>query len=488
MSVTPRRVDGVDISHHQAGSLDLAAAKRRGLKWLYHKATEGDNYTDPNYARRRAEAEKAGLPFGAYHFARPEKSDAAAEARRFLAVAKPKPGDLRPALDLETQEGLSLADIRVWAATWIATVTKALGGVKPIVYTPFDLGAADDGCLLWRPRYNNTNTPPALRWDIWQFSNGTFGVPHSLAGIGNVDLNTMRPGLDLDAMLIPKPEPKPQRETQRLHVMHASLQFSDSDPQHTSDITKIFGRAKDRQVAWITGTEAGPGAGNTSDELLRIGEIAGYRMWVPSHQRKGKPGWATDCWLGVREDLIQKGSWTRDYLPAIPGSAELNNDPAWAKIIGRKRWGPKGLVTAGWVNEDLGKMSLGAAHYLTDARNPSSPYWDLNKNLAGVISKWAIEAGAGSGLAFYGGDQNMADNKDTEPQGDTFFGGPLTSASDETGQRESTGHGQIDVIASYDHDGRVSAAYWRALDDREFPLNTDHYITEAGFDVAVLKG
>lgn len=484
MSVTPRRVDGVDISHHQAGSLDLAAAKRRGLKWLYHKATEGDTYTDPNYARRRTEAEKAGVPFGAYHFARPERGDAAAEARRFLAVAKPKPGDLRPALDLETTEGLSLTEIRTWAAVWIAAVTKATGH-KPVVYTPYDLGAADDGCVIWRPRYNSTNTPPVLKWDVWQFSNGVAGVPNQFAGFGHVDLNTMREGLEVKRLLLP--EPRPQREVLRVDVMHASLQFSDSAAMHTDDITRIFGRAKDRKVAWITGTEAGPGAGNTSDELLRIGEIAGYRMWVPSSRKKGKPGWATDCWLGVREDLITPGSWGQDYLPAIPGSSELIKDPEWAKIIGHKRWGPKGLVTAEWVHPLLGQMGLGAAHYLTDARNPSSPYWDLNKNLAAVISKWGVEAGRGAALAFYGGDQNMADNRDTEPQGDTFFGGPFTSASDETGQRESTGHGQIDVIASYDRDGRVTARYWRALDDKEFPLNTDHFLTEAGFDVALPK-
>lgn len=208
---TPMRVDGVDISHHQAGALDLAAAKRAGVRWIIHKATEGNTYRDPLYARRRAQAKQAGIPFGAYHFARAGSglADAAAEARAFLAYATPAPGDLRPALDLETDEGLSLDELRAWARTWIATVRKATG-VLPIVYTPYDLGDVDDGCIIWRPRYNNTNTPPKLRWDVWQFSNGVYGVPNTIAGLGHVDLNTMRPGLTVDQLLIPKPAPAPR--------------------------------------------------------------------------------------------------------------------------------------------------------------------------------------------------------------------------------------------------------------------------------------
>jgi lysozyme len=72
----PMRVDGVDISHHQNGKLDLARAKKAGVKFLYHKATEGETYKDPNYDKRRAEAKAAGIPFGGYHFARPGTTDA----------------------------------------------------------------------------------------------------------------------------------------------------------------------------------------------------------------------------------------------------------------------------------------------------------------------------------------------------------------------------------------------------------------------------
>lgn len=481
MSVKPLPVHGVDISHHQAGSLDLAGAKRRGLRWLYHKATEGESFRDANYGRRREECRRAGIPFGAYHFARADVGDARQEAKFFLDYAQPKPGDLRPALDLETMEGLSIAQIRTWAATFIAYCVKRTG-VKPVVYTPFDLGSVDDGCIIWRPRYNNTNTPPVLPWDIWQFSNGVYGVPNQVSGIGRVDLNVMDDGLRLAEMLIP--EPKEERPSTRLHLMHASLQFSDSDRQQTADITKIFDRAADRKVAWITGTEAGDGAAHQQDELLRIGREHGYRMWVPGDRRRGS-GSSTDCWIAVRLDLIHGGwrSWERGYIPVLGGSKEYED----VMDLKGKRWGPKGIVNLAFDTEDLGRIHVAAAHYLTDSRRESSPYFALNKILGTAVGEWAIAAGKGSDLAFYGGDQNMADSRNKEAQGDTFFGQPLTSAWDELEKWENTGHGNIDVIASYDRDGRVSARYVRALDDREFPLNTDHFLVEAGYDVRHLR-
>jgi lysozyme len=233
-----RRVDGVDISHHQSGAIDYAAAKRAGVRWLYHKATEGATFTDTNYAKRRAEAKAAGLPFGAYHFARASAGDAVLEARHFLKVAAPKPGDLRPALDLETTEGLSNAQLRTWAAQFSAEVKKQTG-VLPVVYTPFDLGDAVEGCVIWRPRYNDANTPPELPWDIWQFSNGVLGRPDQVAGFGHVDLNTMRAGLELDDLLIPK---KKRRRIRRWvgSLIQVWYNLGDgSDAAKAADLTKF---------------------------------------------------------------------------------------------------------------------------------------------------------------------------------------------------------------------------------------------------------
>lgn len=259
----------------------------------------------------------------------------------------------------------------------------------------------------------------------------------------------------------------------RLRLAHVSMQFSDSPKQMREDVDRIFDRARAFGYAWITGTEAGPGAEPLTDLLREEGRASGYRFW--------KPARPTDCWIAVNRDLID-GGWETDYEPVIPGSGSLPHS-----VTEGRRWGPKGLVTVAFDNDELGRINVGAAHYLTGARGPGSPRWDWNRRLGLKVGEWAARVGRGKALAFYGGDQNMADSKNREPQGDTFFGAPLTSCWDELGKYENTGHGPIDVIASYDRDGRVSCRSARALDDREFPLHTDHFLVEAVYDVKELK-
>lgn len=273
----------------------------------------------------------------------------------------------------------------------------------------------------------------------------------------------------------------------RVRVAHVSLQFGDPDKQHTADITKIFKRAVERRQAWLTGTEAGPGSGNTGKELIRIGEENGYLVYVPEVEgKKGTAARHTDCWVAVRKDLVKEGTFKENFVPVIPGSGKLERlDPS----LPNKRFGPKGVVYVEFdsTNRDLGHVTVMAAHYLTEARRPGSPWWPWNEKLGKAIGELAEEKGKGKSLVFYGGDQNMADNRNNEPQGDTFFGEDLTSTWDELKTYENTGHGCIDVIATYDADKRVSAIETVALDDKEFFLHTDHFYVEAELRVAPLK-
>lgn len=278
----------------------------------------------------------------------------------------------------------------------------------------------------------------------------------------------------------------------RVRVAHASLQFGDTDAQHTADIEKIFDRCVDRRVGWITGTEAGPGSGNTGEELIRVAREHGYKPWVPEVQAGPREfGGNTDCWLAVRKDLISS-DWETGYDPAIPGSQELYKEQG-LNPDSHPRWGPKGLVKARFYCAPLqGRVALGAAHYLTDAHHPDAvtkgiDHWEWNNKLAEVIGDWAREVGKGRDLAFYAGDQNMADQRNTTPQGDTFFGEPLTSLADELENWQNTGHGPIDVIASYNRDRRVSGLKFEVFDDKEFKLNTDHFYLEGVFNVEPLK-
>lgn len=190
------RIDGVDLSHWQAGSMDFAAAKAAGIRFVWHKATESNTYHDVGYPQRRTAVKAAGLRFGGYHFAR-TNGDAATQAHYFLDYAKPVKGDMLPVLDIETNDaGLSQTDLTAWIGRFVATIrTAAHCGV--VIYTPFDL-TNDFGCPLWIARYSDAMTVPTPKkpwthWTAWQFSDGAYphGGPNSVPGIGHCDINTL---------------------------------------------------------------------------------------------------------------------------------------------------------------------------------------------------------------------------------------------------------------------------------------------------------
>lgn len=222
----PRRtLDGVDISHHQSGRLDLKAARAAGVRWLYVKATEGTSVTDRLHRKRVRQARTAGLPVGAYHFARPEGRDAVAEAKYFLAHIDLRAGDMVPMLDLEDTGDLTLPQLTEWTGAWVRTVEhelrrRKLAG-KPVIYTPFNL-TKGFGCLLWVARYSDDFRAPVIprpwvRAAIWQHSNGRLGPVKSVPGLGRVDVNALHPDLPLSALrLRPAGRPaKPGRATPR---------------------------------------------------------------------------------------------------------------------------------------------------------------------------------------------------------------------------------------------------------------------------------
>lgn len=223
----PRRtLDGVDTSHHQGGRIDVKAAQAAGVRWWYVKATEGTTFVDSTYRRRVREARRAGMPIGAYHFARPDGDDAAAEARFFLEHSDIRVGDMLPMLDLEEMEDLSLSELTTWTGIWVTTVKRTLAGrgmaAQPIIYTRFNLGDGF-GCMLWVARYSDDFRAPAIptpwrRAAIWQHSDGQFGAVKNVPGFGAVDANAQHPDVPLSALRVrpkgpktaikPKPDPR----------------------------------------------------------------------------------------------------------------------------------------------------------------------------------------------------------------------------------------------------------------------------------------
>jgi lysozyme len=204
-------IHGVDVSGWQ-GQVDWGAVKGTGRMFGFAKATEGATFVDNTFAGNRAAMARAGLTLrGFYHFARPDRNTAAAEAAHFLRTVGPLgPGEVA-VLDLEVTPGLP--GIGDWAAEWLGRVHQATGRL-PMIYsyqsylyeiptsrlTPYPLWVAawgDDNGLVptTQPKTDRWN-----RWTFWQYTskarvpgvssqvddNIFSGTPAELAALGGV--------------------------------------------------------------------------------------------------------------------------------------------------------------------------------------------------------------------------------------------------------------------------------------------------------------
>jgi len=140
LSVPANGIPGIDISHYQ-GVVDWAALKASSTEqFVYAKATEGTTIVDPYFHDNWANIKTAGLFRGAYHFFHPDQ-DAFAQAAFFLEKLTQAagsilhgPGDLPPALDLETTAGCTPETILFGVTKWLEIVGLATGR-RPLLYT-----------------------------------------------------------------------------------------------------------------------------------------------------------------------------------------------------------------------------------------------------------------------------------------------------------------------------------------------------------------
>ncbi|HTV90014.1 MAG TPA: GH25 family lysozyme [Stellaceae bacterium] len=74
----------IDVSHHN-GAIDWPAVAAAGIALTFVKATQGEHFVDPAFARNRAAAAAVGLLVVPYHFL--DGSDPDRQAAHFLAAA-----------------------------------------------------------------------------------------------------------------------------------------------------------------------------------------------------------------------------------------------------------------------------------------------------------------------------------------------------------------------------------------------------------------
>ncbi|MFJ3668715.1 lysozyme [Streptomyces sp. NPDC090106] len=183
---------GHDVSSHQK-NVDWKSAKAKGARFVYVKATEGTTYRNPYFDQQYNGSRGAGLIRGAYHFALPDKSSGAAQARHFVRNGGGWTADgwtLPPALDIEYNPydaKHKCYDMKSSALVrWIKSFsdeTKRLTGRRPVIYTTAhwwnrctggSRAFASDHAL-WIARYDaaDAGSLPAgwSFWTLWQYDN-----------------------------------------------------------------------------------------------------------------------------------------------------------------------------------------------------------------------------------------------------------------------------------------------------------------------------
>lgn len=140
---------GLDISHHQSRSLDLARCRAEGIEFVFIKATEGASFVDDDFALNLAEARAAGLLVAAYHYVRSNATVAQQVANVDLIV----PRDVPVLLDVESSSG-TIGPVRE-----LIDQLRARGYRVPLLYLPRwywqQLGSPSlvDLPPLWSSRY-----------------------------------------------------------------------------------------------------------------------------------------------------------------------------------------------------------------------------------------------------------------------------------------------------------------------------------------------
>lgn len=193
-TVSAEELHGVDVSHWN-DTVNFERLKTEGNgDFAYIKATDGygtqnslDGFYDKCFKINSEGAEKANVPWGAYHFFRPYNIESAKyQADMFWNTIKGTGYSLRPAIDIEVAEGQQKAvDIRAILQAFI-TEFESLSKETPVIYTytnyipQYSLTKEFATYSLWQSDFRGycgkTDWQPAM----WQY-----GIEN------NIDLNVM---------------------------------------------------------------------------------------------------------------------------------------------------------------------------------------------------------------------------------------------------------------------------------------------------------
>ena len=223
------RVYGVDVSSIGQGTItpsQWAQVKSAGKSFAWIRSSKGNadsdgncRFLDPKFYDNINAAKNAGLLVGAYHVGNVVQYSALEEAAFFVSVAGNfiKPGNLRPALDLESHScgdpaTLGPSALAAWVDQWASEVQR-LTGVTPLIYCnqaflPNLQSSLAQKYDLWVAKFTENpesalSVAPWTDWTTFQYSQSG-----SVGGISPIDLSVFRGTLQQlqTRLVIPMPQ------------------------------------------------------------------------------------------------------------------------------------------------------------------------------------------------------------------------------------------------------------------------------------------
>lgn len=169
----PGGLKGADISEYQ-GDIEWDKLSDN-MDFIFIKATEGSEHTDPRFAENLAGSKTTSLAVGAYHFFSYDSSGAT-QAEHFIDIAGDMDGMLPPVIDVEfygdyEKSPKSISEVEPELRAMIDAL-EAEYGTKPIIYCTskaYNLySSCFDDCPLW---FRNVYYYPFGKdWVFWQYS------------------------------------------------------------------------------------------------------------------------------------------------------------------------------------------------------------------------------------------------------------------------------------------------------------------------------
>lgn len=206
----------INLSHYDPVTPNFTEVRHEGVLGVIHEAMFPPGGGDPKYAERQAEATRAGLLWGAYHFANNSDPERQADQLMSFVTSHPPSGEARAAgvllvLDFEQNTHYPGGTMTVRQAAQFVERVHQRTGKYPGLYSNENRirgvlnGPAADAsslavlkhCWLWVANYHHPPGPvtPWSRWTMWQYTgDGVCEMPRArypthVANIREVERN-----------------------------------------------------------------------------------------------------------------------------------------------------------------------------------------------------------------------------------------------------------------------------------------------------------